>query len=309
MTLRYGLFGTGYWARQVHAPGIVAAPGTVLVGVWGRTLERAEDVAGAFGTRAYADADALIEAVDAVAVALPPQVQAPIALKAAQAGRHLLLDKPLALDPRVADDIARAAEERQVASLVFFTNRFLPEPAAWVTEQRARHQEQPWTSGHAEMLGSTFHEGSPYAGSLWRGKHGGLWDLGPHALSLLLPVLGPVVHVAGAQRDPDGSVHALLRHDGGAVSTMSVGIDVARSAATSSVTVSGPAGRSTVPSTDWDAQRAFANAVDDLGRLAAADPRARQHPCDVRLGAAVVGVLHDVQRALGAVAEHGADRA
>ena len=55
--------------------------------------------------------DALIADVDAVAIALPPDVQAPIALRAARAGRHLLLDKPVALVTGMAAEIAAAVAE------------------------------------------------------------------------------------------------------------------------------------------------------------------------------------------------------
>ena len=56
-------------------------------------------------------------AVDGVAFAVPPDVQAPIATAAAQAGKHLLLEKPLAISAAEADELAEAVTQSQVGAL------------------------------------------------------------------------------------------------------------------------------------------------------------------------------------------------
>ena len=96
--MRFGLVGTGPWATMAHGPGLAAAHEVDLVGVWGRSLEKAETLAGTLGVTAYDDYDALLADVEAVAFAVPPDVQAEMALVAARAGKHLLLDKPVAMD-------------------------------------------------------------------------------------------------------------------------------------------------------------------------------------------------------------------
>src|SRR4051812_25524121 len=105
--MRFGLLGTGPWAHLAHAPGLAGHDGVDLVGVWGRDAAKAADLAGRYGAKAYPGVDALLADVDAIAVALPPDVQAPIALRAARAGKHLLLDKPVAFEPAAAAEIAR----------------------------------------------------------------------------------------------------------------------------------------------------------------------------------------------------------
>src|ERR1035437_5099917 len=52
---------------------------------------------------------------------------------------------------------------------------------------------------------------------------GALWDIGPHALSILLPALGPVTHVV-ADRGLGDTVMVVLRHESGAASTMSLSL-------------------------------------------------------------------------------------
>lgn len=133
--MRIGLLGTGPWAQMVHAPVLQAHEALDFVGVWGRRPEAAKELADRHGTRAYDDVDALLTDVDAVAVALPPDVQARLAVRAAGAGCHLLLDKPGAATVPGARAVVRAAQEAGVASVVFFTTRFVPEAGAWIAEQ------------------------------------------------------------------------------------------------------------------------------------------------------------------------------
>ncbi|MFL6001337.1 MAG: Gfo/Idh/MocA family oxidoreductase, partial [Nocardioides sp.] len=87
--MRFGLVGTGPWATMVHGPGLAEARDVELVGVWGRTREKAETLAANLGVNAYDDYDALLDDVEAVAFAVPPDAQAELALVAARAGKHL----------------------------------------------------------------------------------------------------------------------------------------------------------------------------------------------------------------------------
>ena len=103
--MRFGLVGTGPWAEIAHGPGLLAAEGQELRGVWGRRFDRAQEVAGALGVAAYDDLGALLDDVDAVAFAVPPDVQATLALRAARAGKHLLLDKPVATTADAAREL------------------------------------------------------------------------------------------------------------------------------------------------------------------------------------------------------------
>lgn len=185
--MRIGLLGTGPWARAAYAPALAGHTGLEFAGVWGRRPEAATELAEQYDVAAYADVDALLADVDAVAVALPPSVQPELAVRAARAGRHLLLDKPLALSVAGAREVAEAAERAGVASVVFFTARFQKEPEAWIDEQAA---EAGWFTARDQWLGAVFTTDSPFAASPWRREKGALWDVGPHALSVLLPVSG-----------------------------------------------------------------------------------------------------------------------
>src|SRR2546421_9170592 len=186
--LRFGLLGTGYWAAETQAAALSGHPDARFVGVWGRDPVKVRALADRYGVGAYDDLDALLADVDAVAVALPPDVQAPLALRAARAGRHLLLDKPVALTVEAADAVVEALDANGLSSLVFTTNRYRPEVDAFLT---GAGRTGGWYAGHVTMYGANFVPGSPYADSPWRDRYGGLWGPGPHALSLGVPVHGP----------------------------------------------------------------------------------------------------------------------
>ena len=290
--LRFGLFGTGHWATVAHGAALATHPGARLAGVWGRDPAKVEALARRHDVPAFVDVDALIDAVDAVAVALPPDVQAEIAVRAARAGRHLLLDKPLALTVADADAVVAAAREAGVASIVFFTRRFLPPIAGFLAATAATGG---WHGAQASMLASIYQPGNPYEGSGWRRSHGGLWDLGPHALSMLVPVLGPVRQVA-AMNAPRQTTHLLLGHDGGAASTVSLTLDSPPAATFSDVVFHGEQGRAAVPQGRWDPTQALGLALDQL--LEQVHTGSRDHECDVRFGRDVVAVLAAAETAM-----------
>lgn len=290
--LRIGLIGTGPWAERTQAPALAAHPEAVFSGVWGRRPEAAAAIATAHGVKAYDDVDALIEASDAVAIALPPDVQAPLAARAAAAGRHLLLDKPVATTVTGAREVVTAVEGTGVASIVFCTLRFAADTAPWIAEQAAAGG---WFTARAHWLGSLFASGSdsPYAASPWRREKGGLWDVGPHVLSVLLPVLGDVSDLT-ALRGPADTVHLALRHGSGASSTATLGLSAPAEAAGAAIELYGEKGR--VPMPVWgDAIGSFRSAVDALLESARTGDA---HACDVRLGLRITEILAEAEERL-----------
>ncbi|MFJ3584069.1 Gfo/Idh/MocA family protein [Streptomyces sp. NPDC090127] len=283
--VRIGLLGTGPWAARTHAPALAAHPQVEFAGVWGRRPEAAAELAAAFGTTAYADVDALFETCDAVAFALPPDIQAALAVRAAAMGCHLLLDKPVATTVEAARQVADHAALAGVASVVFCTLRFAEPTARWIDEQAAAGG---WFLGEAHWLGSLYAPGSTsaYAASPWRREKGGLWDVGPHVLSVYLPILGDVIDVTAAH-GPEGTHHLILRHTSGASSTATLTLAAPPQAAEAALTLYGERGRSALPS--WD------GAVDAFGRaldaLLEASRTGTPHPCDATFGARLTEIL------------------
>ncbi len=278
--MRIGLLGTGPWADIAYGPALRDHPDVEFAGVWGRRPEAAKAVADKFGTTPYSDVDALIEDVDAIAVALPPAVQAGYAARAARAGRHLLLDKPLAATVPDGRAVVDAVDEAGVSSIVFFTSRFTREIQEWLPRQV---ESGGWFTAHAVWLGALDSGWSPFAESPWRREMGGLWDVGPHALSILIPVLGDVREVASATRGPEDTVHLVCRHEGGASSTITAALLAPGKAAGTGVELRGAAGVVRLPEQREDGPVALARAIDALIESARTG---QAHPCDVNVRAA-----------------------
>ncbi|MEU1462238.1 Gfo/Idh/MocA family oxidoreductase [Streptomyces sp. NPDC005727] len=296
--MRIGLLGTGPWAQAAHAPALAGHPGLDFTGVWGRRPEAATELAARYGVRAYDDVDALLADVDAVAMAVPPSVQAELAVRAARAGRHLLLDKPLAAGVPEGRAVVEAVDRAQVASVVFLTTRFQKEPEAWIEDQAAT---AGWFTARAQWLGAVFTSHSPFAHSPWRREKGALWDVGPHALSLLLPVLGDVRQVVAAAHGPADTVHLVLDHATGASSTLTLSLTAPPAAAGADLELRGEAGTAVLPRSSEGAVPALARAADAL--LAAART-GRPHPCDAAFGLRVTEILAAAEARL---AGHSAD--
>jgi len=286
--VRFGVLGTGPWATQVHVPALAAHPTAELVGVWGADAAEAKALGAEHDVPGYTDVDELLDVVDAVSIALPPHVQAPLAVRAAAAGRHLLLEKPVALDLAAADELVAATRAAGVATVVFFTDRFQEGTATWLA-QAARTRP---VGGAASWLNAL--AGSSVAGSTWRQERGALWDLAPHLLSVLIPALGPVVAVQAAAGRRD-TVHLVLAHEAGAASTVTVSHTVAPLAAGTEVFVHGDAGRLVLIPERNSVGSDFAAAVDELAVAAVSGGASA---CDVVFGRDVVAVLDAAERAL-----------
>jgi predicted dehydrogenase len=261
-----------------------------LVGAWGRDGGRTAALAAELGTRRYADYESLVADVDVVAFAVAPDVQAGLAMRDAEAGKHLILDKPVAMDVGAARRLSDAVRARDVASLVFFTDRFA-ESAAWMEEVR---RTGGWLGGSLRWLAALGTPGNPYAASTWRWERGALWDVGPHALSTLWATLGPITSmdaVAGAH----DLAHLVLTHDSGASSTATLSLQVPPAAVDNETVLWGEPGLTRMPPRgEGSARIAFANAVKQL--VAAAS--GADNPVDVHFGVQVVELLHEAEAKL-----------
>jgi predicted dehydrogenase len=288
--LRFGLLGNGYWASRAHAPGLAHHPEVEFVGVWGRDESKSRALADIHGVTAYREVDDLLRNVDAVSFALPPDIQAQLAVRAAGMGRHLLLEKPLAFDVAQAQSIAEQARRREVKSLVLLSRRYLPGTADFLEQTIAIGG---WHGGRVVHRSSAAASKNPYARCGWRPEHGGLWDVGPHALSLLLPVLGRVDQVL-ALTGPVNTYHVLLKHRGSAASSLELSIDVAPPAAEWSAAFTGELGVRPVP--DDHGIRLGDAHHHALGRLISnIDNDVTDDPLDVRIGVEHVAILAAAQ--------------
>lgn len=291
--LRFGLVGTGHWARVTHAPALASTDGIEFAGVWGRNPEAAAALAAEYQATAYRGLDALIADIDGLAFSVPPDVQSSIAVRAAAAGKHLLLEKPIATSDAHADTLVRAVDDAHVASVVFFTARFQPDVRAWLASVTSQDR---WEGGIGVWLGSALRESSPF-NTPWRQVKGALWDLAPHAVSLLWAGLGPVVAVTAAAGRADVT-HLILHHENGTSSTVTVTLSASGAAEGFDLYLWGESGRSSAPYETARPVEALRVALTELADNARSGQIA--HPCDVHFGHQVGRVLAEAERQVDA---------
>lgn len=256
--IRVGLVGAGWWAHDIHAPLHQENDGTELVGVWARNSEKAQAFAAEFGIRAYENFDDMLADVDAIDFAVPPTVQAELALRAAEARKALILEKPLAGSFDEARKLVNTIEANNIPNLVCFTRRYSSASRKFLADvaDLAEKSELLTLQGHyvhAGLLGG----GPVPASGTWRNEfHGLTLDIGPHTMNMAIAALGPVTRVRGTS----GKVVRIeAEHASGAISQvlMSGHIGVAKDDFDEAVY--SPAGKATFSEADVDHTECWEN--------------------------------------------------
>lgn len=128
--LKVALVGYGFMGRM-HSNVYSALPNAKVVAVIDRDLARAQECAALHGAQAFRQLEEAVEAVeiDAVDICLPTDLHRNFAVTAANLGKHVLCEKPMALSLEEADDMIQAAESNQVRLMIAHCIRFWPEYA------------------------------------------------------------------------------------------------------------------------------------------------------------------------------------
>ena len=127
MAIKWGVVGAaGIADRRTIPEGIVPASNAELVAVCDEQPDRLAEVAGKYGARAHDQFGAILAAddIDAVYIATPTQLHRDHAIAAAQAGKHVLCEKPLARTVGECEEIIAACSEAGVKLGVNFMMRF-----------------------------------------------------------------------------------------------------------------------------------------------------------------------------------------
>jgi predicted dehydrogenase len=290
--MKFGVVGTAHWASEVHVPGLLRASEAQVVGVFGRSPDKTEALARRYAIKAFASFDELLAQVDAVSIAVPPMAQRTYAVAAANAGKHVILEKPIAANLADAMEIANAIRQNDVRSLVFFIRRFVP----GLREALAEAKERSWERAAVVVRSAALAPGSPYHESAWRHELGAaLWDIGPHVLSILIEVMGPVRSGKLHGRSP--SVRFSTVHESGATADISLTLDAAPQDASSEYRFFGQGVEMALPELVFSRLDVFTAAAEDFIRSVNSSKR---HPLDVEFGLETVRVLELIERSASA---------
>jgi predicted dehydrogenase len=193
---RVAVIGCGLIATRTHLPAYLETPGCELAAVVSGHRENAETAASRFGVPRVLEAwqDAVADPdIDAIDICTPNALHAPIAIAAARAGKHVIVEKPMATSLADADAMIAAAQKHGVTLMVAHNLRFEP-------VYRAIHDiVQTGTIGQPLTARATFMHAGPDdawgAASPWFWQQdaaggGSLLDLGIHIIDALRWIIG-----------------------------------------------------------------------------------------------------------------------
>ncbi len=238
--LRVCVLGAGFGAA-VHVPAFLSE-GWEVAALWGRSPDRTREAAGRAGVPAWGGHwRDLVERedVDAVAIATPPAPHREMVLAAAASGKHLLCEKPFALDASEGAQMVEAAESARLTAMVAHEFRHAPQRAHVARLLEQGYIGEPLVASVELLIGRLSGAAPPPLTWMGRAAEGGglLGALGSHYIDGLRHWFGEVGEVSGRlaalrpeRRDPatgdrvladaDDTFSFHLRFRSGVVATM-----------------------------------------------------------------------------------------
>lgn len=215
--LRWGVLGCAGIAMRSVIPGILRSEHGVLTAVASRDEGRAKETAARFGiTKAYGSYEALLADpdIDAVYIPLPNHLHKPWTIKAAQAGKHILCEKPLALDAAEAQQMVDACAKAGVHLAEAFMYRHHPRYAQ-IRDLIATGEIGDVRGVHATFTFNSSDSTGQFRQNVEMGG-GALYDIGVYPISVARLLLSAEPEAA--------TVHALFSDRHGGVDMMASGL-------------------------------------------------------------------------------------
>jgi len=197
-----GVIGVGGISSYVHLPALRLLPEAEIVALCDSNAHLLRERAVEYDVaHIYADYQDLLAlpAVDAVVVATPTVLHAPIALAAVSAGKHVLVEKQLAMTYTEAQGMYEAAERAGVRHMTAFTYRFVP------AMRYLKHLVGQGVAGVPRHLRIARFQDWPEEDLGWRqtkalAGSGEVGDMGAHRIDFCHDLVGPIARVVGLTR-------------------------------------------------------------------------------------------------------------
>lgn len=196
----FGIIGCGMISKW-HAEAICAADEARLVGVADVDHDRAVKFSEKYGCIAFSDVDSLIKHkdIDVVCICVPSGLHSEYAVKAARAGKHFVVEKPLAINREQLKTVIDACEENRVKGCVISQLRFSP------SVQKVKKAIDDGALGKllfADLTMKYYRSPDYYSSVGWRGTRemdggGALMNQGIHGIDLIQYLAGPICSVSG----------------------------------------------------------------------------------------------------------------
>jgi len=226
-TVRVGLIGSGF-ITAIHYEALRRVPGAEVIAVASRTLGNAQRFAHERGiAHAFTDVRELLDlrAVDLVVLGLPNDLHCESVVQAAEAGKHVVVEKPMALNPAECDRMIAACEKAGVilgyAEELCFAPKYV----------RLKQLVQEGALGKIHLIKQSEKHDGPHTAWFYdtRRSGGGVtFDMGCHAIEFFRWVLGKDqritnvyaqmgTYVHGDKTNGDDEALLILNFEGGAV--------------------------------------------------------------------------------------------
>ena len=192
------LVGLGF-GEKVHLPALRDCPLTEPVALWHHRPERLEQASASSGLPGFSSYEALLAdpRVDALVIATPPAPRMALAEAAIAAGKHLLLEKPVALETSQIEALQRQALSAGVCVAVDFEYRAVPAFMQLAALLQQNSIGTPWLVKLDWLMGSRADGRRPWNWYSQRAAGGGvLGSLGTHAFDTLHWLMGPARQVS-----------------------------------------------------------------------------------------------------------------
>ena len=231
--MRWGLIGAGDIVRKRVGEALRNGRGCELVAVSRANADRVEAFAREVGARRWhADWRDLVrdEEIDAVYVATPVHLHAEQTIAAAEAGKHVLCEKPMAMNVAECDRMIAACRDARVRLGIAYYRHFYP---AVIRIRQLIASGAIGQAVFAQMIASEPFDPRPGAPRYWlvqpsRSGGGPMADFGCHRLEVLMQLLGPgarvrsVVATVALDREVEDTAAVLLQFERGACAMVAV---------------------------------------------------------------------------------------
>ncbi len=224
--LRFGIIGCGLISNW-HADAILQIEGTQLVGATDVNEKARAAFASKYNILAFNSVEELLASnnVDIVCICTPSGLHAPLAVKAANAGKHVIVEKPMAITLKQADEVIEACEKNNIKAAVISQSRFT-NTTCKLKDAVDKGLLGRLVSGDAYMK---FYRSQEYYDSGgWRGTWemdggGALMNQGIHSVDLIQYIMGPVKTIFAYTRtlarkiEVEDTAAAVLEYENGAL--------------------------------------------------------------------------------------------
>jgi predicted dehydrogenase len=202
VSIRVGLLGAGFWARQAHVPALRALADVELVACVGATLDEGESFAAELSIpAAYVSLQQMLDEAqpDLLAIVAPDDVHARATSQAIERGLAVFCEKPLANDVQTAFHLAELERSSALPATVGFSFRFSPALQALARDLQAGTLGEPWfieLYEHNPQFHPTRGRPMNWKGDPEHAAAGALFEYGSHVVDLARWLMGDVKAVS-----------------------------------------------------------------------------------------------------------------